>query len=175
MTRYFKNGKEVSPEEFYGDAIAARERLEAMFASRQAPQSKTDREFLRGHCNGNQFEEHQGLGDYYERVARAHGVDPKGKVYLGSLAEYPGDPRAWVDGRGDVQRVVEERGWQCSGAVNVKAREPLDGPKEVGVAPDIVAAKVQDHLAALDPRERKAVDTVELSEKVAEELKPHWA
>lgn len=173
--RYYKNGKEVSREEFHGDAAAAAQRLEAMFASRRAPQSRTDREFLRGHCNGSQFEQHPGLGDHYEKIALASGVDPKGKVYLGSIAEFPGDPRAWVDGRGDVQKVIEERGWQCSGAVNVKAREPLNPPEAVAVAPDIVASHVERELEALHPRERCGVDTVELAEKVTEQLKPHWA
>jgi hypothetical protein len=173
--RYYKNGREVSKEEFYGDAIQAAARLEEMFASGQAPASRTDREFLRGHCNGNQFEKHPGLGNYLKGVAREHGLDPKGKVYLGSLAAFPGDPRAWVDGRGDAQRVVEERGWGCSGAVNVKVREPLEAPKEVAVAEDIVAGQVERRLAELHPADAARVDKGELAHSVTEQLKPHWA
>lgn len=40
---------------------------------------------------------------------RAQGGSTTGKVYLSSLAEYPGDPRAWVSGKDDVKRVCKER------------------------------------------------------------------
>ena len=84
-------------------------RLAEMLAAGQPPMSNTDREFLEGHCNGNQFAGREAVGDAYAAVARAEGADTTGKVYMGSLAAYPGDPRAWVSGRGDVQRVLDDQ------------------------------------------------------------------
>lgn len=98
--------------------------LAEMFASAQAPCAVTDATFLAGHCNGSQFAGQEAEGDFIRRVAESEGQSVKGKVYLGGLAKYPGDPKAWVDGRGDVKKVCEERGWNCEGSVNVKSFEP---------------------------------------------------
>lgn len=146
--------------------------LAEMFAFRQPPMSNTDREFLEGHCNGNQFEDAPHIGDWYAARAREAGVDPKGKVYLHGLARYPGDPEAWVSGRGDVQKVVESRGWSCQGAVNVKARDDVAPAPAVGVADDIVEQRVmqkidKDPSQALRPAE-------ELKAEARDEIKPHW-
>lgn len=100
--------------------------LAEMFALAKPPKSQSDVEFLRGHCNGNQFEGGpiaNRMGDYYRRVAESKGQTTKGKVYLSSLAAYPGDPEAFVSGKSDVRRVAESRGWKVTGAVNVKGRE----------------------------------------------------
>lgn len=102
--------------------------LALMFAHAQAPQSNTDREFLRGTENGRQFQGNPELGDEYRRVAESLGQNTKGKKYLSSLAEFPGDPKAWVDSRSDVQKVCEERGWGCTGKVNVKHRTDVPPP-----------------------------------------------
>jgi hypothetical protein len=97
--------------------------LAEMFALQAAPLPKTDSTFLSGFgANGAQFQggpmaEEQ--GNHYKRVAEAGGQNVTGKVYLASLAKYPGDPRAWISDRGDVRRVVEERGWTCEGDVQV--------------------------------------------------------
>lgn len=118
-------------------------KLAEMLACQQPPQSKTDREFLLG--IGEQFADNQALGDYYGRVAREHGQNPKGKKYLSSLAAFPGDPEAWVDGRDDVRRVCEKRGWDCDGDVKVKGVRPdTSGPYRV--ADDIVQARAADLL-----------------------------
>src|SRR5271154_7062156 len=88
--------------------------LAEMFALGQPPMSNTDREFLAGTENGRQFEGQEEVGDYYRQEATKAGVNTTGKVYKNGLARFPGDPEAWVSGRGDVQRVIEERGWNCS-------------------------------------------------------------
>ncbi len=146
-------------------------RLAEMFALQQPPMSNSDREFLQGHCNGSQFEKTPGLGDHYQQVARAGGVDPKGKVYLSGLARYPGDPEAWVSGRDDVRRVCEKNNFSCEGAVSVKSQK-LGAPEEVGIAEDLVQDALATELAhnpdlAEKPRE-------EVREQVREKLKPHW-
>lgn len=97
-------------------------KLAEMLTLQSPPMSNTDREFLEGHCNGNQFAKgplSEDLGDRMKAVAEAAGQNVKGKVYIGGLARFPGDPEAWIAGRGDVRKVVEERGWKCSGSVDV--------------------------------------------------------
>lgn len=147
-------------------------RLAEMFACGQPPQSNTDKEFLAGHCNGSQFEKTPGLGDFYAKHAALAGVDPKGKVYLGQLADYPGDPKAWVSGRGDVAKVAEERGWSCKGLVNVKGRSAESPPPDIDVAPDIVEQAVMRAVEA-DPGLLEK-DPGELRHDVKEKIKPHW-
>lgn len=159
------NGRDVSREQLR--ASVDPEILRDMLESGVPPMSNTDREFLEGRCNGNQFERNPGLGDHYARVARRHGVDSKGKVYLSGLASFPGDPRAWVDGRGDVAKVCDERGWGCVGSVNrpvTKVVEPTGG----GVAPDLIDEK------AVPLAENTGVPLAEAREQVREMIKPHW-
>lgn len=141
--------------------------LAEMFASGVTPSCLTDSVFLEGHCNGNQFESQPQVGDGYAAEARAAGVDPKGKVYLSGLARFPGDPEAWVSGRGDVQRVCEQRGWGCKGAVSV-ARADSEPPPPVAVANDIVESQMDRVLATVPDPER--VDTEDLREQVTARL-----
>ena len=119
-------------------------RLAEMLALGAPPMSNTDREFLEGRCNGNQFDGgplRQDIGDRFRKVAEAAGQSVKGKVYIGGLARFPGDPHAWVSDRGDVKRIVEGRGWKCEGSVEVnngsfalersaefRERKPAPGP-----------------------------------------------
>jgi len=147
-------------------------KLAEMLALGIAPALMTDNVFLQGHCNGNQFEQHPALGDYYARVAARHGQDTHGKVYLSGLAAFPGDPRAWISSRHDVQKLLTERGWGCEGAVNTritKVAEPLNIP----VAPDLVEEAVDD----LIEREPEAAheNREDLAEKMTNQMKPHWA
>jgi hypothetical protein len=137
--------------------------LAEMFAFREVPRGNTDKTFLTGHCNGSQFEGQDYAGDYYASVARAGGVNPKGKVYLSGLADFPGDPKAWVSGRGDVERVAKERGYSVEGSVTVKPRERTGAP-HIEVAEDIVDAEV-NRIAASVP-DSHMVDTVDLKEQV---------
>ena len=124
----------------------------------------TDAAFLEGHVNGNQFENEPIIGDAYKAEATAKGVDITGKVYLSQLATYPGDPEAWVSGRGDVQRVCEQRGWGCKGSVEVKAQElAAPPPAAPRMAPALVNAKVFEILQGkIDAGEM----TVEQAQKV---------
>lgn len=171
--RYILNGKEVSREEWLGDARQRKERFRRMVEAGRPPAARTDREFLEGHCNGNQFETTPHLGDSYAEVARAHGQDTTGKVYLSQLARFPGDPEAWVSGRGDVTRVLESRGWGATGAVNTPLRLEEPAPT-VGVAEDILQQEVADILQTVPPEERAMVDTEDLREQVLEKRKPYW-
>ena len=149
-------------------------KLAEMLASRTPPMSNTDRELWEGHTNGQQFEKAPGIGDYYKRQARVAGVDPKGKIYLSSLARYPGDPEAWVDGRGDIKRVLDKRGWGAEGIVNAPVRKDDTPPAlESGLDPTLVDDYVRERMNALPEGDR--ADAGEIRESVVEQLKPHWS
>lgn len=164
------------PEEQWQHYIKCRDegtghKLAMMFATQQTPYIKSDCTFLHGHCNGNQFEKNPEQGDFIQSVAKEEGVDTTGAVYMGGLAEYPGDPRAWVRSRDDVRRICTERGWDCDGSVTVRAahKDHAPGP---AVADDIVDAEV--HKMILDSPEPIKESIPELREKVLEARRPHW-
>lgn len=149
--------------------------LAEMFALGQPPMSDTDREFMEGRCNGNQFVGQERVGDMYRKEAEAAGVDITGRYYMASLASYPGDPTAWVSDRADVRRVCEAKGMGCQGAVSVRVQEATSEPRDVPLAADIVEDKVAEILSTLPESDRHHVDTVDLSEQVREVMTPHWA
>jgi len=151
----------------------ASDNLARMLALQSPPMSNTDREFLEGHCNGNQFADTPEIGDYYKSIAEQAGVDVTGKVYIPSLALFPGDPKAWVSDRGDVVRVAEERGMTVTGAVEVKGRQPELFEPPVDVADDIVQEAVE--LRIQQKPELAEMDQGELFHQVKQEIKPHWA
>jgi hypothetical protein len=78
------------------------------------------------------------------QAAKAAGVTPSGR-YISQLAEFPHDPRGWVNSTAEVKRKCEEQGFSCDGAVKVKAR-PTSGPGHLEepyvVADDIVQEAV---------------------------------
>lgn len=142
--------------------------LAEMFAFSQPPGSDTDTDFMRGSENGRQFQGKPEIGNEYRRVAESLGGQTKGKKYLSSLAEFPGDPRAWVDSKGEIRKVCEERGWGCNGRVNVKVRNDVAPPEHVAIGEDILREEVAREVeAGTRPREAK--------EKVLSKRKPHWA
>lgn len=120
-----------------------------MLALASPPMSNTDREFLQGQggCY-DQFGGNELVGDYYKAQAARAGVDTTGAVYLSGLAAFPGDPKAWVRGRGDAQRVLEERGWSSEGSVRVRGREPEPADRKWTAAPDLVAERAEKLVAA---------------------------
>jgi len=148
-------------------------KLAEMFALGQPPMSNTDREFLEGQggCY-DQFGGNEFLGNFYAAQAKKAGVSTTGKVYLSGLARYPGDPEAWVSGRGDAQRVLEQRGWGAHGALNVKVRDCEPAGKG-GLASDVVDSLVAERLAEVPAGER--ADREALRESVVSRHAPHWA
>ncbi len=120
-----------------------------MLATRSFPGTKgTDRSFMQGrmHQTGGQQFEHlpRWMGEHYVERALAAGVNPTGKWYSGPLARFPGDPRAWIDGLGDVKRVAEERGAEVSGAIEVNPPEVERSDRPYQVAPDILQRRLAD-------------------------------
>jgi hypothetical protein len=116
-----------------------------VLATRKFPGFTTDDTFLRGRKTGDQFADCPIVGQYYREVAEAHGVSTAGKVYLRGLAEYPGDPSAWVASKSDVLKVCKERGWRCEGVVEYTPPEAEPSP-DVPIAPDLVDREVEEIL-----------------------------
>lgn len=134
-------------DEHYDLAIAngCSPALADMLASRTFPGTKgTDRSFMQGRkLDGSQFQDVPLVGEHHLAKAREAGVSTTGKYYCGSLAAFPGDPRAWVDGLHDVKEVCEERGWEANGAIKVESPKYAGAePGPYRVADDIV----DDHL-----------------------------
>lgn len=142
-------------------------KFDEMVASGVPPASNTDREFMSASENGRQFQGRPEQGDFYKKVAEQHGQSITGKKYLSQLARFPGDPQAWISSRGDVQKVLEERGWGSDGLVNVKARPREEASKPVDVAEDIVDRETaKEAMPGMKKRER-----LDLREKVKAKLK----
>lgn len=172
MIKTYVNGKLVD------DMPAAdRERFEAqgkarladMLAAKRGPAIHTDATFFANMNAQPVDQDYPGVAEEYRRVAKAGGVNPVGKTYMPALAAFPGDPRAWISGKGDIERVCTERGWSCDGAVKVTndKPEPRTAP---AIAADIVE-KMAAEVVAADP----SVPIEAARETVVERHKPGWA
>jgi hypothetical protein len=168
--KYLINGKSYTEEEYQAWREANKEKLASRFRemleSGKAPSARTDREFLMGHCCGNQFEGQEYLGDHYARIAKANNVDITGRVYMGSLARFPGDPEAWVSGKGDAEAILDKRGWGAEGMINRPVKNVAE-PEKVAVDPSLVQDEVDLIVEEMVPDgERQLVDRVNLAEQV---------
>lgn len=169
---YFLDGYEVQEFEYRAATQARDEKnlLEMLNAGRP-PHGISDCTFMRGTANGRQFDGQEHVGDRYRAVTEQNGGSHVGKKYISGLARFPGDPEAWVDSRGDVERVLEKRGWGCEGSVNVKAKEPIDPPRPGPDVADDLLDQYTMQIASQDPRP-DLVDTADLREQVRERIKP---
>jgi hypothetical protein len=147
--------------------------IAAMLAEQKAPQGIGDKTYLAGvNPGGNQFQSNPALGDFYAAEARALGINISGCTYLSGLASHPGDHKAWIRDRGDIRRVCEEEGMECTGAVNVRAKQYDDDPSgPIGIADDLVLGEVRERMAA-NPELRPSE---ELWHQVRDDIKPSWA
>lgn len=154
------NGREVTEAEFRASLVPGR--LAEMLREGRAPRAVTDREFLAGHCNGSQFAGREEEGDFYQQVAEQHGQDTTGKVYLSGLARFPGDPHAWVAGKGDVERVLDQHGWGSEGLVK-RAVKNVAEPAKVVIDPQLIEDEVNAVCAEIgEPH----IDRLDLAEQV---------
>jgi hypothetical protein len=122
-------------------------RLAACLALRSFPSIKTDAIFNEGRFSGSdQFADTPAQGAWLRSQAEAAGVSTAGKYYLSGLADFPGDPTAWVSDRGDVLRVAREKNLRIlDGYVKHEPveREPM---ADVEIAPDLIESEVADIL-----------------------------
>jgi hypothetical protein len=146
------------------------ERVNEMLANGVPPKSNTDVELLSGSCNGNQFERNPAQGEFYRKECEKRGGTTKGRKYISQLARYPGDEEAWVSGRGDVQKILEKRGWGSEGAVTVKARGQTEAPPPpIPIAEHIVDRHVAEELSGRTVSRKEYLDT---REKIADRITP---
>lgn len=150
-------------------------RMAEMLAFQQAPRCNTDREFFEGVGTlAKQFEGDEKVLDQITRNSMKHGHKPNANdMYVSALAKFPGDPKAFVPasgGRGHVQEVCEQRGWACSGSVNVKSREAESAPKKVALGEDIVRSKIRQMVRNNPDNARKSYR--ELRESVIDKHGP---
>ena len=146
---------------FYNEMISSgvSPKLADMLASRTPPGASTDREFLHGHCNGNQFEGAPNMGDYYQSYAKKAGISTKGKIYLSSLANFPGDPKAWVSDRAHAAKVIDENGWGAEGAISRKVKKVSERFNK-DVADDIVLENAEKRMGSQVLSKKEKIDLI---------------
>jgi len=135
-----------------------------MLALRAPPRARTDRELFEGQgMLDKQFGGSPGQLEAVVAQAQQHGYRPNpNDVYIPMLANYPGDPLAFVPatgGRNHIRRVCEMRGVSCQGSVDVKGRQPEQevpaGQLDAGIANEIVDRQIAENpdLARVDRRD----------------------
>lgn len=106
----------------YRAALPHGERWALMCALQCPPGTKgTDRAFNEGRLCQEQFNDMPKLmAQRMLREARAAGIDPTGKQYMGGLADKRAhcDPEAWVDSTADIVRVARKRNLTVEGIVS---------------------------------------------------------
>jgi hypothetical protein len=115
-----------------------------MLATRSFPGVKTDSVFNEGKFSGT-----DGRLDkeqlWLREQSEARGISTNGKWYCHGLASYAGDPTAWVDGRGDVERIAREKNMTVHGYVEHKGRE-VEPMADIPIDPRLVRAETLDIL-----------------------------
>jgi|2_EtaG_2_1085320.scaffolds.fasta_scaffold00414_9 hypothetical protein len=126
-----------------------KQNMAGMAEARRAPGCVTDSTFFAG--VGTLSEQFRGEERQLSQMvanAKANGYTPaNGDFYQEGLADYPGDPKAFVKSRGEVRERCLERGVPCHGSVNVSEHEVAARPervKKTKLADDIVNRKVMD-------------------------------
>ncbi len=112
-------------------------RMAFLLASQKFPATRTDVDFNRGRVNGNQFEQTPDQGDHLKSMAEAAGVNTTGKWYCRGLADYLGDPTAWVSDRHDVLSVAKAKNLTVHGLVEHEGHE-VEAMPDIDVADDVM-------------------------------------
>lgn len=126
-----------------------RRNLGEMAATGRTPRGVTNDSFLG--TRGTLAKQFEGDPDVFRQVvanAQRAGYTPgTNDVYLSQLADYPGDPKAFVSrsrgGRGRVSQILDEKGVpDLSGSVKAKGRQDAP-PAPVKLGTDLVESNVQ--------------------------------
>lgn len=126
----------MTPDEIYAAAIANGNtpRMAEMFASRKGPGCDTDTAFQSGRKTlQGQFEGDERGRKLIMDSCLKQGFKPSNDMqYEPGLAQFVGDKRAFIQTKGDVRKVCEERGHDASGGATVSGcyREPKTDPNE---------------------------------------------
>lgn len=101
----------------------------------------------------------------------------QGRRYIGQLARFPNDPRAWVSSVSDLRKLMDVRAVEentdfiSSGVVKHKARGRTRAPKpDIALAQDIVDREVGQILAG-DPGKKRS----KVEEDVRNKRTPRYA
>jgi hypothetical protein len=122
-------------------------RLAIMLATGKPPAISTDDTFMAGRREGQVFRNSPGLHAHHQAIADRAGISTHGKTYMSGLAAYPGDPRAWVNGKSDVLAVARERNLTVEGCVSHKGHA-VDPGSDKDVADDILEGSAMELVAA---------------------------
>ena len=154
-------------EQLAAEAVDQLKPVDRALVACKGPYLRTDVEFLKDSENGRQFQGIEYQGDIYKKNCEKHGGSTTGKKYLHQLAKFPGDPKAWISSRGDVERVAKERGLGVEGLVDVPTPE-VEPPEPVAVAKDILEREMNRQLACTRgfPEKKKA----ELKEAIIDKI-----
>lgn len=129
--------------------------MSELLASRSFPGIKTDAIFNEGRFSG----EAGRIGmeqRWLQEQAEAVGVSTTGKFYCRGLADFPGDPTAWVSDRGDVLRVAREKNMTVHGYVEHEGRQ-VEPAADVRIADDLVEGEVNEIMAECPGADREMV------------------
>jgi hypothetical protein len=122
-------------------------KMAEMLAVRKFPGVRTDSVFNDGRFSGSSLEKCPAHMKWLRDQAEAAGVSVNGKYYLSGLADFPGDPTAWVGDRGDVLRVCEAKGLTIrEGMIDYQAPEVEPMP-DVAIGDDIIEREVDRTMA----------------------------
>lgn len=114
------------------------------------PAIKTDSIFNEGKFSGDAARCHP-EEVWLRQQAETAGVSTTGKWYCRGLADFPGDPTAWVASRGDVLEVAKAKGMKVSGYVEYTPPEMEPHETGLAVAPDIVDELADQMMAERGP------------------------
>lgn len=125
----------------------------------------TDTQFMRGTHLDDGFGTDNKTRQKVHAKARAQGINPTGMKWVPGLVpkgeQY--SPDGLVNGRGDVVKRCQNKGWGCEGRINVKAVEP-DEPgmheRQYEIADDLIAEDVdkivkQEHGGKVSKKKRE--------------------
>ena len=116
-----------------------------VLATRSFPGVKTDSVFNEGKFSGESNSGCHAKEMWLRKEAEKNGFSTNGLWYCSGLAMHPGDLKAWVGGRGDVERVARERNLTVDGYVNHKGREVAPKP-DIAIDPVLVRNETLDVL-----------------------------
>jgi len=154
------------------DGVAPR--LADALAHRQFPGIRTDTTFFAGKLSKDQFDGSL-QGRIMRKMAEKAGVSTSGKVYYHSLAQYPGDPRAWIDSTNDIRRICKEQNLKCTGDIKVEGHDHDARPAEkYELNPRVVDRYVREELKK-DPGavgNRKKIEKIK--DDIRTKMTPTW-
>jgi len=170
-------GKYVSYSTPEQDAVADA-KFAQMCANKSPPCINTDTTFMKGKLNDSGFgssEAEQYMEAKYRGMAEAEGFNTKGKHYFGSIAERPGDPRAFQDTKAGVIEVAEERnmGLTIEGKRirdSEQTEEYIDPEAKYHIDPEVVDEKITLMLGESPEMCETPRDLADLRETVTSDL-----